>query len=99
MPRAANWRITLANNVATPRPMPPRITAASPAFLPDYAFIRSAGGDEIYMHRNALIGAKFADLTVGHEARYFIHDAEGEKGPQASTVEKVGKHHPPPTES
>ena len=67
--------------------------------FPDYAFIRTADGDEVYMHRNALTDGKFDDLTVGDEVRFFSHEAEGEKGPQASSVQKIGKHHLPPTKS
>lgn len=67
--------------------------------FPDYAFIRTSAGDEVYMHRNALVNGKFDELTVGENVRFFVHEGEGEKGPQASTVEKIGKHHLPPTES
>lgn len=58
-----------------------------------YGFIRSSTGDEIYMHRNAVIGAGFDALSEGDEVRYTLHEGEGEKGPQASTVVPVGKHH------
>jgi cold shock CspA family protein/ribosome-associated translation inhibitor RaiA len=64
--------------------------------FPDYAFIRTPGGDEVYMHRNALTDGKFDELSVGDEVRFFSHEAEGEKGPQASSVQKIGKHHLPP---
>ncbi|HEY7991047.1 MAG TPA: HPF/RaiA family ribosome-associated protein [Stellaceae bacterium] len=64
--------------------------------FPDHAFIRTPAGDEVYMHRNSLVGGKFEALTVGDEVRFFSHEAEGEKGPQASTVERIGKHHLPP---
>jgi cold shock CspA family protein/ribosome-associated translation inhibitor RaiA len=65
--------------------------------FPDYGFIQSSDGEEIYMHRNALIEGKFDDLSVGDEVRYVLHEGEGEKGPQASTVIPIGKHHPDPT--
>ena len=61
-----------------------------------YGFIRSSGGDEIYMHRNALLGKGFDALSEGDEVRYVVHDGEGEKGPQASSVIPLGKHHPTP---
>lgn len=58
-----------------------------------YGFIRSSAGDEIYMHRNAVAGSGFDALSEGDEVRYVVHEGEGEKGPQASTVVAVGKHH------
>lgn len=51
-----------------------------------YGFIRSPEGDEIYMHRNAVPAEGFDGLSEGDEVRYVVHDGEGEKGPQASTV-------------
>jgi cold shock CspA family protein/ribosome-associated translation inhibitor RaiA len=67
--------------------------------FPDYGFIQSSGGDEIYMHRNAVVGTDFDKLAAGDEVRYVLHEGEGEKGPQASTVILVGKHHLSPTAS
>ena len=63
-----------------------------------YGFIESATGDEIYMHRDSVVDGKFDDLRVGDEVRYVEHPGEGEKGPQASTVVPLGKHHLPPSE-
>lgn len=61
-----------------------------------YGFIQSSEGDEIYMHRNAVDGGRFDMLSEGDEVRYVIHEGEGEKGPQASIVIPLGKHHPSP---
>lgn len=58
-----------------------------------YGFIRSSTGDEIYMHKNAVMGAGFDALAEGDEVRYVIHEGEGEQGPQASSVVPIGKHH------
>ncbi len=58
-----------------------------------YGFIRSSGGEQIYMHRNAVAGDAFDALAEGDEVRYAVHEGEGEKGPQASTVVPLGKHH------
>jgi len=58
-----------------------------------YGFIRSSEGGEIYMHRNAVVGGGFDALSEGDEVRYVVHEGEGEKGPQATTVVAVGKHH------
>ena len=61
--------------------------------FPDYGFIRSSDDQEIYMHRNAVAAGKFDELAEGDEVRYHLHEGEGEKGPQASTVVPIGKHH------
>lgn len=67
--------------------------------FPDHAFIATSDGQEIYMHRNALIEGKFEQLSEGDEVRYHLHEQEGEKGPQASTVIPIGKHHLDPAKS
>lgn len=61
-----------------------------------YGFIRSSTGDEIYVHRNAVANDGFDALSEGDEVRFVVHEGEGEKGPQASTVVPIGKHHPTP---
>lgn len=56
-----------------------------------YGFIESADGRDVYFHRNSVLRAPFEKLQVGQEVRF---DEElGEKGPQATTVRVVGKHH------
>ena len=52
-----------------------------------YGFIETMS-DEIYFHRNSVLNNGFAKLKAGTEVRYT--EEEGEKGPQASTVEIVG---------
>ena len=52
----------------------------------DYGFLETDGGDEIYVHRNAVVGGGFDKLKVGDRVRYVVDPEEGEKGPQASTV-------------
>jgi ribosomal subunit interface protein len=61
--------------------------------LPDegYGFIETADGYEIYFHENSVINADFSQLEVGQEVRFA--EEEGDKGPQATTVRVVGKHH------
>jgi ribosomal subunit interface protein len=63
----------------------------------DYGFIAAADGEEVYFHRNAVVDDRFDKLTVGDEVRFVAHPGEGERGPQASTVVPIGKHHPEPT--
>lgn len=53
--------------------------------------IQSAEGRDIYFHRNSVVNASFDSLTVGTEVRFT--EAEGDSGPQASTVQVTGKHH------
>lgn len=58
----------------------------------DYGFIETSDGDEVYFHRNSVAGGGFDRLRVGDEVRLSL--AEGDKGPQASVVHPVGRHHP-----
>ena len=59
----------------------------------DHGFIATTDGREIYFHRNSVVDGDFEALEAGDEVRLVIHPGEGEKGPQASTVVPVGKHH------
>lgn len=52
-----------------------------------YGFILQEGGGEVYFHRNALHGLAFAELEDGTEVAFNVE--EGEKGPQATTVNPV----------
>jgi cold shock CspA family protein len=69
----------------------PHGTVASLRPDTDHGFIASADGREIYFHRNAVEGGKFDELRVGQEVRFA--EAVGDKGPQATLVRPVGKHH------
>lgn len=59
----------------------------------DYGFISASDGTEVYFHRNSVANGGFGTLTVGDEVRFSVYPDEGEKGPQASAVVPVGKHH------
>lgn len=61
-----------------------------------HGFIETPTGTEVYFHANALVDVELEDLELGDEVRFFVHPGEGAKGPQASTVRRVGKHHPGP---
>lgn len=65
----------------------------------DYGFISASDGTEVYFHRNAVSAGGFRNLAVGDEVRFTLHLGEGEKGPQASRVVPIGKHHLPPERS
>ncbi|HLV22200.1 MAG TPA: HPF/RaiA family ribosome-associated protein [Polyangiaceae bacterium] len=54
-----------------------------------YGFLRTPNGREIYFHRNAVTHDDFDRLTIGTEVRY--EEVLGQEGPQASTVQIVGK--------
>lgn len=54
-----------------------------------YGFILSPEGQEIYFHRNSVLGGEFERLAIGVGVRYV--EEQGEKGPQATTVELVDK--------
>ncbi len=60
----------------------------------DYGRLATPDGREIYFHRNSLIDAEFDDLAIGTELRFV--EETGERGPQASSVFVIGKHHPVP---
>ena len=57
----------------------------------DYGRISSADGRDIYFHRNSVVHASFEDLTIGSEVRF--DEEMGDRGPQATTVRLIGKHH------
>jgi cold shock CspA family protein/ribosome-associated translation inhibitor RaiA len=56
----------------------------------EFGFLRSNDGEEIYFHRNSILGAKLSQLDIG--SRVVFSREIGEKGPQATTVKLLGKH-------
>ncbi len=56
-----------------------------------YGTIETPDGREIYFHQNSVLNNDFSELEIGNEVRFA--EEQGEKGPQASTVQRVGKHH------
>jgi len=59
--------------------------------LEDYGFIKTSDGRRIYFHRNAVLDGKFDELDLDREVSFV--EEMGDKGPQASTVRIVGRHH------
>ncbi len=57
----------------------------------DFGRILTADGRDVYFHRNSVINADFDSLGVGAEVRF--SEEAGEEGPQATTVQIIGKHH------
>jgi cold shock CspA family protein/ribosome-associated translation inhibitor RaiA len=56
----------------------------------EFGFIETADGEEIYFHRNSVLGDEFSRLQVG--TRVTFAEKVGDKGPMASTVKILGKH-------
>ncbi len=55
-----------------------------------YGFIRTVDGNrQFYFHRNSVLHDGFERLAIGTEVRFSAE--EGEQGPQASSVQIVGK--------
>ena len=57
----------------------------------DYGKIETPDERVIYFHRNSVLDNGFDKLAVGAEVRFV--EEMGERGPQASSVTRVGKHH------
>ena len=66
-----------------------RIAALHPET--DHGFIAASDGREIYFHRNSVADLAFDTLEAGMEVRF--SESVGNKGPQATFVRAIGKHH------
>jgi cold shock CspA family protein len=55
-----------------------------------YGFLETKDGREVYFHQNSVLDGKFRQLAAG--TRVLFAEEMGEKGPQASTVDILGKH-------
>lgn len=62
-----------------------------------FGFIELVDGHEVYFHRNSVVNGGFDGLEVDSDVRLAIDEKDGEQGPQATTVQLIGKHHLPPT--
>ena len=56
-----------------------------------YGRIETADGRSVYFHQNSVLNDEFSGLDVGTEVRF--SEEQGDEGPQASSVQRVGKHH------
>lgn len=52
-----------------------------------YGFISTEEGDDVFVHYSAIEGDGFKTLDEGQEVEFDI--VEGEKGPQATDVNKI----------
>jgi ribosomal subunit interface protein len=57
----------------------------------DYGRIETVDGRLVYFHRNSVVGADFEKLQTETEVRFT--EELGERGPQATAVHLIGKHH------
>ena len=56
----------------------------------EFGFLETIDGQEVYFHRNSVVGDGYSRLRVG--SRVTFAEEMGEKGAQASTVKPLGKH-------
>lgn len=57
----------------------------------DHGFIEASDGRQIYFHRASVLEDGRAELAVGSDVAFV--EEPGDKGPQASTVRVLGRHH------
>ena len=65
-----------------------RVTKLNPE--ENCGFIETPDGRTIYFHQNSLLDEAFDVLKLGTEVRFVEED--GDKGPQATSVRRVGRH-------
>lgn len=68
----------------------PPLVARVAKLFPDYGFVETGDGREVYFHRNAVVNQDFDRMEVGVEVE--IVEELGEQGPQASTVRVIAKN-------
>lgn len=56
----------------------------------EYGYIEKSDGQEVYFHKNSVLGADFKHIKVGAEVTFA--EELGERGPQASSVKLIGRH-------
>jgi cold shock CspA family protein len=58
---------------------------------PEEGWIETPDGREVYFHEHSVLDAAFDRLEIGSEVAFV--EEPGDKGPQASTVRLLGRHH------
>jgi cold shock CspA family protein/ribosome-associated translation inhibitor RaiA len=89
--RQLQERVRVRRGDVKPHETPPHGRVASVDPDRSCGRIATADGREIYFHRNSVINANFDRLEPGTEVRF--SEEAGDQGPQASTVQVIGKHH------
>jgi len=56
-----------------------------------FGFLELPDGREIYFHKNSVMEVDFDQMEVGMEVHFA--EEQGKKGPQASTVRPLHRHH------
>lgn len=56
-----------------------------------YGFIETPDGRAVYFHAHSLLGVELKGVGPGMEVRFV--EEQGEQGPQATSVQVVGRHH------
>ena len=84
-------RVRVQRGKVKPHEVPPHGKIAALYPDQDSGRIATSDGREIYFHRNSVLNANFDHLQTGLEVRF--HEEAGDKGPQASSVHVIGKHH------
>ncbi len=59
--------------------------------FPDYGFLETSDGREIYFHCNSVLNNGFEKLQVGTHVHFA--EEQGNEGPQASTVTIAERKH------
>jgi len=70
--------------------VPPHGTISELVPVEDFGRIQTSDGRDIYFHRNSFVDGNFDALEIGNKVRFI--EVAGENGPQASTVQLIGKH-------
>ncbi|MEX2631984.1 MAG: HPF/RaiA family ribosome-associated protein [Tistlia sp.] len=68
----------------------PPLLAGVARLFPDHGFAVDGEGNEIYFHRNSVVG-DFGQLAPGDEVRLVVAYGESAAGPQATTVDPTGR--------
>lgn len=54
-----------------------------------FGFIERQGGPDVFVHQSAIQGEGYRELVEGEKVEFII--TQGEKGPQASRVVRLGR--------
>lgn len=54
-----------------------------------FGFIERQGGPDVFVHQSAIEGEGYRELVEGEKVEFII--TQGEKGPQASRVVRLGR--------
>jgi cold shock CspA family protein/ribosome-associated translation inhibitor RaiA len=84
-------RVRVRRGDVKPHEVPPHGRIVTLDKERDCGRISTPDGREIYFHRNSLLNAEFDRLEPGVEVRF--SEEPGDHGPQASSVQVIGKHH------